>query len=183
MSSVLWFLLASAGIVAFGWVVSRVSGARSHLLPEWAYAPGERVVWRDGRADVLIAPRWGGAVWMRPWRLGRWAVVATSAGRVLLACRSLTGKQVVLYVLTAGPAADGLTARLDGGWLRRGYKTVAIRPGEAELRDAERPRRAHAVLWPVAAEASSFNIAEVRVYSEDAAGLRAVVVGGAGPGG
>ena len=60
VSSVLWFLLTSAGIVAFGWVVSRVSGARSHLLPEWAYAPGERVVWRDGRADVLIAPRWGG---------------------------------------------------------------------------------------------------------------------------
>ena len=84
MNAILFFLTVCAGIVLVGWIVGRITGSRAWYLESWAYEAGETIPWREGGADVVMVPRFGQAVSMRPIRLHRWPVVATNR-RVLLA--------------------------------------------------------------------------------------------------
>ena len=164
MNAFLGFLAACAGIAALGWIVSRITGARTSLLENWVFEPGETVVCRDDRADVMVVPRWGGALVMTPIRTHRWAVVATDR-RVILANRSLTGKRVVMYVLWFGTSPDAESRTLDGGLLTRGYVSMAVE------REAVTEAARYVAFRPVGAEAGSFNVKEMRVYSDMAVGV------------
>jgi hypothetical protein len=171
MTSFLIFLAACAGIAAFGWIVSRITGAHAWLLENWAYEPNEAIVWKDDKADVMVIPRWGGAVIMTPARMHRWSAVATNR-RVILANRSLTGKRMVMYVLYPGQAPDGQDKKLGGGLLTRGYQTITIQPNTAEPHTDEHFQPPYIALTPIPAAASSFNMLEIRLYTDDTAGFR-----------
>ncbi|MBI1218224.1 MAG: hypothetical protein GC186_06715 [Rhodobacteraceae bacterium] len=167
MTAMLIFVAACAGIVALGWIVSKFTGAKTRFLDAWAYAPGETVLWRDDGADVVIVPRLGGAVSMRPVRLHRWAVVATDR-RVLLGNKALGGRQMVRYVLeTAEVGADA--QRLDGGLLTRGFSTLGIAKSVTPHLDLHPP---YVALTPQPDLPSSTNVAEVRIYTDSGAGFR-----------
>lgn len=172
MNGFLVFLAVSAGIVALGWIVSRITGARASFLENWVFEPGETVRWGDDKADVLVVPRWGGAVVMSPVRAHRWAVVATDR-RVILANRSITGKRMVMYVLWLGASPDPQSRKWGGGLLTRGYTAMAIAP-EMTTHPDERLQKPYVALVPAGAEASSFNVKEVRVYTDDWAGMDGV---------
>lgn len=167
MTPILIFLVALAAIALVGWIVHKASGSQAYFLDTWVFDPGETVLWRDDRADVVLVPRLGGAVTMRPVRLHRWAVVATGR-RVLLGNRTFGGRQMVRYVLLTG-AADAETQRRDGGLLTRGYSTLALAPGVTPHLDARPP---YIALTPLAGVPSSVNVAEVRLYTDQGAGFR-----------
>ena len=170
MNAVLGFITACAAIVLVGWIVSKITGSHARFLEDWAFEPGEHVLWRDDAADVMIIPRWGGAVVMRPIRTRRWAVAVTDQ-RIILANRTFTGKRMVQYVLYPTHAPDGQSGKLGGGLLTRGYATMVIQPNVATAHQGERFQPDYVALAPVAAEVSSFNIAEIRIYSDDVAGF------------
>jgi len=159
MNGFLWLLAFCAGLAALGWIVSRITGARAYYLENWEFLPGEKELWRDDHTDVVVVPRAGGAVSMRPIRMRRWAVVGTDQ-RVIVANRSLTGKRMVMYVLWLGASPDPLSRKLGGGLLTRGYTTMAVAPG---VRETGSP---YVAFRPVGAEASSLFVLEIRVYTD-----------------
>ena len=161
MNGFLWLLVFCAGLAALGWIVSRITGARAHFLENWEFLPDEKELWRDDHTDVMVVPRVGGATFMRPIRMRRWAVVGTDR-RVILANRSLTGKRMVMYVLWLGASPDPLSRKLGGGLLTRGYIAMAVAPGLRETGSA------YVAFRPVRAEASSLNVLEIRVYTDAA---------------
>jgi hypothetical protein len=167
VNAFLWFLAACAGIAALGWTVGRITGARAHFLENWEFLPGETVLWRDDRADVMEVPRWGGAMIMSPALTRRWAVAVTDR-RVILANRSLTGKRMVMHVLWIGASPDADSRKLGGGLLTRGYKTMAVERGLGV--DDSR----YVAFRPAGTEASSFNVKEIRVYTGDVVALRGI---------
>lgn len=171
MNAFLIFIAACAAIVAFGWIVSRITGAHAWFLESWKFEPGENVIWRDDTADVMVIPKWGGAVVMSPIRTRRWAVVVTNQ-RVIIANRTFTDKRMVRYVLYPRHAPDGQGGKLGGGLLTRGYQTVVIQPGAAVPHVGERFQHPYVALMPVAEAVSSFNMAEMRVYTDDVVGFR-----------
>ena len=128
MNALLIFIAACAAIVAFGWIVSKITGSRAWFIEDWVFDPGETIIWRDDRADVLVVPRLGQAVIMRPMRLHRWPMVVTNR-RILIANKTFTGRQMIRYVLYPGTAPDGQSKHLGGGLLTRGYETLVIQPG------------------------------------------------------
>ena len=168
MTSVLIFVAACVGIVALGWIVSKVTGSKATFLDTWAFEPGESVLWRDDRADLVIVPRLGGAVSMRPIRLHRWAVVVTNR-RVLLGNRTFGGRRMVRYVLEVGAATEADTQRLDGGLLTRGYTALAIAANVAPHLDARPP---YVALAPLPGVPSSANLAELRLYTDRGADFK-----------
>jgi hypothetical protein len=165
MSPILIFLGACAAIVALGWIVSKATGSTASFLDTWAYASGETVLWRDDRADLVIVPRLGGAVSLRPVRLHRWAAVVTTR-RILLGNRTFGGRQMVRYVLEVGVTTEDDAQRLDGGLLTRGYSTLAIAANVAPHLDARPP---YVALTPLSAVPSSANVAELRLYTDQGA--------------
>lgn len=168
MNALLSFIAACAAIVTFGWIVSKITGSRAWFIEDGVFDPGETAIWRDDKADVLVVPRLGQAVIMQPMRLHRWPVVVTNR-RILIAQKTFTGRRMVRYVLYPGTAPDGQSKRLGGGLLKRGYQTLVIQPGVATPHPNSRFQKPYVALAPVSAEASSFNIAEIRIYTDSLA--------------
>jgi hypothetical protein len=167
MTSFLIFIGALLAIALIGWVVSKKTGSRAFYVDAWAFHEGEAVAWRDDRADVAVVPRLGRAASMRVLRLHRWSVVVINR-RVIIGCKTLTGRHMVMYVLTFGPAPDGQTDKIDGGLLTRGYTTLAVHR-EAIVGPVDaKGRSAYIAFRPIAGANSSFNLAELRVYTASA---------------
>lgn len=164
MNAIVWFLIALTAIVLTGWIVSKVTGSKMWPLDDWKYDDGETIVWRDDAADVAAIPTMGQAVVMRPARLHRWKVVVTDR-RILAANKALGGKHVVTYVLYPGPGAGDAANKLGGGLLTTGYQTIVIKPGVANRYTDQ----GYVALQPDPASASSTNLAEIRVYTDQLA--------------
>lgn len=156
-------------LVLGAWVVSKVTGARAYMLEDWAYGPGESVLWRDAGADVALVTRLGSAVSITPaFRLRRWSVVVTTE-RVLLGEKTLSGKFMVKYVLYPGPAPRADAQKLDGGLLTTGYSTVVFQPGVfLPHLDEKLPY----VVLRLGDAPSSANLSEVRIYTDHGATFR-----------
>lgn len=171
MTPLLLLLGACAAIVIGGWIVSKLTGSRAWYIEDWQYDDGEAILWRDDAADVAVIPRLGQAVVMTPARLHRSPVVVTSK-RVLIGAKTLTGKQMVKYVLYPGGAPDDQSARIDGGLLTRGYSTVVIEREVDRSHLETDARYPYLALTPLEGERSSTNLAEFRIYTDLAASFR-----------
>ena len=170
MRSIGIFILALAGIVLVGWIVSKVTGSHAYLIEDWKFNDGETVLWRDDAADIGMIPHAGGAVSMTTPRLHRWVVVVTNQ-RVLLANKTLWGgKHMVMSVLYPGAAPGSDSKRLDGGLLSTGYQTLVIQPDVMKAHvDAKHP---YVELKPAPAEPSSTNLSEIRIFTDLTASFR-----------
>jgi hypothetical protein len=169
MKSLLFFLLALAGIALLGWTVSKITGAHGWLLEDWKFNDGETVLWRDDAADVGMIPRAAQAVVMRPPRLHRWVVIVTSQ-RIIISTKSVGGKQLVKYVLYPGAAPGADSKQLDGGLFTTGYETLVIRPGAITPHLDDKPP--YIELTPAPDEPSSVNLSAVRIYTDLAGTFR-----------
>jgi hypothetical protein len=162
----IWFLVACGAIVAGGWLVSRVTGARSHYLDQWKLEDGESILWRDDAADVYLIPRLGQARKMSFARLRRQTVMVTNR-RIVVAARPLFGqRRIVQHVLVA--AGDANSERLDGGLFSAGYQTLVIGPGIGRHLEDAKP---HLDLVPASGHPSSTNLATIRVFTDQGAGF------------
>ena len=171
MTAVLLFVAACGAIVVVGWIVSKAKGSRAFFIESWDFDDGEKILWRDDAADVVVIPKLGQALSMTPARLHRWPVVVTSS-RVIIGNKTLTGKAMVRYVLYPTVAPDGQSKHLDGGLLSRGYATVAIEPEVERDHLGDDVRRPYVSLIPVDGERSSTNISRIRIYTDLGATFR-----------
>ena len=161
MQSFLIFVSACAMIVVIAWLVSKLTGAHARYLDHWNFDDGETTMWRDDRADVAIIMRQGQtASLVRILRLHRWSVIVTNQ-RVMIACKTLSGRRMVKYVLHLGRALDDQSQRLGGGLLTRGYTTIVM---DREVLKA--PNNAWVALRPLASAKATASLAELRIYTE-----------------
>jgi len=165
VTAILIFVGVLAAIVLGGWTISKITRSRAWFIETWPYDEGETILWRDDRADVVLVPRLGQAVSMRPIRAHRWSVVVTNR-RVLIGNKTFSGKQMVKYVLWPGRAPDAHSKRSDGGLFTVGYTSILIEPGAVTIHDA------YVALTPVSAEPSSVNLSEIRIYTDVAPSFR-----------
>src|SRR4051812_25104291 len=94
MSAVAAFLGCLAAIVLVGFVVSRLTRARTHDLASFPLEPGEELLWQDELADAYpVASRQAAYTSYR--RSRRRAVRVTNL-RILSGCRPLFGSGHVL---------------------------------------------------------------------------------------
>ncbi len=169
MKSLLIFLAACGGIVAVGWIVSKLTGSRAFYLEDWKFADGETVLWRDEAADVFLIPTLGQARVISFARRHRSTVVVTSK-RILVGAQTLFGnKRMVLQVLYRETPADGQSEHLDGGLLTVGYQALVIRPEVAAHLDEKQP---YVDLLPADGHASSTNLQTIRIYTDSGASFR-----------
>jgi len=168
MKPVLLFVAACAAIFLVGWVVSKRTGSHAWFIEDWKYNEGEVVLWRDDAADVGMIGKLAQAAVQRPLRYHRWAVVVTSE-RILIGNKTLTGKQMVKCVLYPGKAPGEDSQHLGGGLLTTGYETLVIEPVAASHTDGKYP---YVALKPAPETPSSFNLAEVRIYTDKFASFR-----------
>jgi hypothetical protein len=165
VNSFVIFVAVCLAIALGGWLVSKRTGSRSWFLDAWPFDADEPVLWRDDRADIVVVPRLGQAASMRPLRLHRWAAVLTKR-RIVIATKSFSGRHVVMYVLEFGAGADAQTGRLDGGLFSRGYTTLRVQR-EPVLGPPDRSGKpVYIAFRPVAGANSSFNMSELRIYTD-----------------
>jgi hypothetical protein len=159
--------LAACGLIVLGfWLVSRITGARVGYLDRWSFEPGETVLWRDDRADFGFLSVTDPDSGKPSFRLHRWPVLGTNR-RILVACRTVTGRAMVTEVIYPGAAPGGDSRRFDGGLFRRGHRTLVVHP-EA----TKHPDKGWVTLHPVAGMASTTLFRELRIYTDDVAGFR-----------
>jgi hypothetical protein len=79
---------------------------------------------------------------------------------------------MVKYVLWPGKSPDEQSKHTDGGLLSSGYSTLVIERGVKELHLEDALQPLYVALTPVEDEPSSFNLAEIRIYSDLAASFR-----------
>ena len=166
--TLLIFLGLLAFMVVLAVVVNRLRGTRAHYLDDWQPEAGERILFRDDKADTFVMPvnraRYGSYA-----RLRRGTVIVTDR-RILAGARILFGrKRMLQYMIYPGAAPGGWSAKLDGGLFTRGYETLAVMPGIAErVLDEARP---YVVLKPAPGVRSSTNVDFIRIYTDRAAGF------------
>jgi hypothetical protein len=170
MNSILAFIAVCSTIVLMAWIVSKITGAHAWYIESWTFNDGEIVVWRDDAADVGLIPKLGQAVVMRPMRYHRWPVVVTNQ-RIIIGNKTFRGRQMVKYVLYAGASPDDQSKRA-GGLFLRGYSTLVIEPGVMHLHLDDAWQPPYVALIPRAAEASSVNLAEIRIYTDSVSSFR-----------
>jgi hypothetical protein len=164
-----YFILALAGIVLIGWIVSKVTGSRAFFIEDWKFNDGETVLWRDDQSDTYLIPELGQSVVMSYARLHRGAVVVTNQ-RILVGSLPLFGKkhmvQYVLYPTKVNDQSD----RLDGGLLTTGYQTIVFDPGTLDVQTKE--TKTYVDLTPSKREASSTNLQTIRIFTDLATTFR-----------
>jgi len=171
MTPLLLLVAACSAIAIAGWIISKVTGSHAWYLEDWQFNDGETTLWRDDAADVSVIPKLGQAVVMTPVRLHRSAVVVTSE-RIVIGKKTLTGKQMVEYVLYPGEAPDSESKRIDGGLLTRGYSTLVIQRDVIRDHLGDETRYPYVALTPLEGERSSVNVSEIRIYTDVGASFR-----------
>lgn len=161
--SLLIFLAALLGLVAFAYTVNRVRGVRAHYLDDWNPEEGEQTLYRDAEADTFIVSvnRARFVSYARP---RRGTVIVTNK-RILAGTRVLFGGKIMLqYMIYPGSALGGFSAMIDGGLFTRGYRTLVFLPDSLErVTNVKKPC---VVLRPSPSERSSINIDFIRIYTD-----------------
>ncbi len=173
MNPALAFVCCLAGIVLIAFIVSRITGARTHYLETFALEPGELVLWEDLAADAYPIPKRQALI--TTYRRSRRHAVRVTNLRILSGCVSLFGSnhllQHVLY--PSDRAFPGEADTLGGGLLTRGYETFAFEHTSLE-RGAREPNDTHAYVEVTLSPsvASSINLIKFRIYSDRLEGFR-----------
>jgi hypothetical protein len=169
MRSTLIFAAACACLVLTGLIVSKLTGSRAYYIEDWKFDPGENTLWRDDGADSYLITKQAQAQGTLG-RLRRGFVVVTNQ-RILIGTMPLFGKKrMVQYVLYPAKSPDGQSALLDGGLLSKGYQTIVFQPGVVQRHLEE--KMPYVDLTPMSGEASSTNVATIRVFTDLGATFR-----------
>src|SRR5687768_2937025 len=124
--SFLIFVGALAAIVAIAFIVSRMTGARSHYIEDWKPDAGERLLFEDREADTYPVMKAGEAAFTTYGRPRRGFVLVTNR-RILAGQRVLFGKKsVIQYMIYPEQARAADSGKLGGGLLTRGYQTLLL---------------------------------------------------------
>jgi hypothetical protein len=169
MSAFAIFLACLGAIALVGFVVSRVTGARSQYLAAFALEPGEQVLWQDELADAYpIVTRQAAFTSYR--RARRYAVRVTNL-RIFSACKPLFGSgHVIEHVLYPSDRPFPAEANgLSGGLFTRGYRTLVFERARIERTDGA---ESFVSLGLDPSITSSANLAAFRIYSEQLASFR-----------
>ena len=165
--TILIFVGVLAAIVALAFIVSSVTGARSHYIEDWKPDPGERLLFEDRAADTYLVPELGQAKFTTYGRPRRGFVLVTNR-RIIAGHRVLFGKKsVIQYMIYPVQARAPDSEKLGGGLLTRGYQTFLLKPGA--IHRTTEARKPFVQLRPSAAAASSFNLQALRIYTDRAA--------------
>jgi hypothetical protein len=151
-------------MVLFGFIVSRITGARAQFMETLALESGERVLWEDLTADAYPIPT-RRALYTTYRRSRRGAVRVTNL-RIICGSKSLFGeKHMVLHVLYPSDRAHPKEAdAIGGGLLTRGYQAFVFQRVTAQVHTAENAPYVELTLDP--ALASSMNLQSYRIYSD-----------------
>lgn len=162
--AVLAFVGALLGIIAAGWIVSKITGSKAHFMEDWQYDPEERVLWTDNEADAYLVPRHGRAMITSYARPRRGAVVVTTS-RILAGTKPLFGKKKMLQymLLPAGTNSEAANS-LHGGLLTIGYQTFLYLPESLQIHSSE--KKPFVELKPVPDVKSSTNIESIRIFTD-----------------
>ena len=167
MNPALAFVCCLVGIVLIGFIVSRITGARTRYLETFALEPGERVLWEDLAADAYpIQKRQALITTYR--RSHRHAVRVTSL-RILSGCVSLFGSNHLLQhmLYPSDRAFPGEADTLGGGLLTRGYETFVFEHGSQERGTGKaNGQDAYVEVTLSPSVASSINLLKFRIYSD-----------------
>ena len=165
--SALIFLGCLAGIVVFGFLYSKLSGAQVHYLEDWKPEEGERVLFEDRRAYTFLLDDADTPALMILPRPKRGFVLVTDR-RILAGQKPLFSRRFLIeYMLyPAGPQGDQPDASF-GGQLKRGYRTLLIEP--QRIHRAIGASKPYVDLTPSPATASAFDVEAVRIYTDKAA--------------
>ena len=165
--SALIFVGFLAALVLVGFVISRITGARSHFLEDWKPEPGETILFEDREADTYPVPSFGQARFVTYARPRRGFVTVTSR-RILAGTRPLFSKRLMIqYVIYLGEAPGPEAGALGGGLLTKGYQTLVVERGAIER--VVQDKKPYVLLTPDSAAASSFNLQAIRIYTDAAA--------------
>jgi hypothetical protein len=166
--SVLIFLGAILGLIAFAYTVNRMRGVRAHYLDDWSPDDGEQILFRDAEADTFLVPV-NRAAFVSCARPRRGTVIVTN-NRILAGTRVLFGrKRMLQYMMYAGSAPGEHSAMIDGGLFTIGYRTIVFLPDAVER--VTSVKKHYVVLKPSPSEASSINIDFIRIYTDKAEGF------------
>jgi hypothetical protein len=157
-------LCGLAGIVLFGFIVSRITGARAQFLETLALESGERVLWEDLAADAYPIPT-RRALYTTYRRSRRGAVRVTNL-RIISGTKSLFGaKHMIMHLLYPSDRAYPKEAEaIGGGLLTRGYQALVFQRLTAQVHAMDKAPYVELSLDP--ALASSMNLQSYRIYSD-----------------
>jgi hypothetical protein len=164
MNPFLEFLCCLAGMALFGFIVSRITGARAQFMETLALESGERVLWEDLTADAFPIPT-RQALFTSYSRSRRGAVRVTNL-RIICGTKSLFGeKHMVMHLLypsdrTYPKEADAI----GGGLLTRGYQAFVFQRLTVQAHPADQAPYVELTLDP--AVASSMNLRSYRIHSD-----------------
>ena len=165
--SALIFIGVLAAIVALAFIVSRITGARSHYIEDWKPDPGVQILFEDREADVYLVPELGQAQLTTYGRPRRGFALVTNR-RIIAGQRVLFGrKSVIQYMIYPERAGAPDSEKLGGGLLTRGYQSFLLEPGA--IQRTTEGKKPFVLLTPSPAARSSFNVEAIRIYTDDAA--------------
>jgi hypothetical protein len=164
------FLGAIAGIIAAGWIVSKITGSKAHFLEDWKLEEGETVLWQDNEADTFIITIRGRAMITSYARPRRGAVMVTNR-RIIAGTKPLIGKKkMVQYVLLPAGTPSEPAETLHGGLMTIGYQTFLYLPETLEVHASD--KKPFVDIRPDPGAKSSTNIEKIRIYTDNAASFK-----------
>ncbi len=168
--AVLAFLAAIAGIIAAGWIISKITGSKAHFIEDWKFEEGETVLWQDNEADTFIITIRGRAMITTYARPRRGAVIVTNR-RIIAGTEPLFGKKkMVQYVLLPAGTESEPAQTLHGGLMTIGYQTFLYLPESLEIHASE--KKPFVDIRPDPNPKSSTNIEKIRIYTDRAADFK-----------
>jgi hypothetical protein len=164
VNPLLTFVACLAGIVLFGFVISKLNGTKSQYLETFPLEASERVLWEDLAADsyLLLSAR---ALRVSYRRWNRNAVRVTNT-RIISGSKGLFGpKHVILHVLYPSDRRYPEEANtLTGGFFKFGYKVLVFERASAQPLSKDGKAFFELILSP--SVGSSANAASFRIYSD-----------------
>ncbi len=157
------FIGCLAGIALFGFVVSKITGAKAQYLETFPLDPGERVLWEDLATDAYPIRARRGLI--TTYRHSRRRALRVTNLRIICACTPLFGSQHmiehVLYPADRPFPEEG--QRLGGGLLTKGYSTLVFERETAVTHT--RGIHGYVELDLARAVESSLGLLKFRIYS------------------